>query len=321
MNGRVLPHHEDRDADSTRCDVCHGAGTIPEAEFAAWMQDPAFVRDLAEYTPHNYSDFYARTYERYRETEALAGRVATLTLAAFVAARRAEQGAPPIDARYVRAAQPSAEFRVRCLAACFDGTTSAYHDQDASYPCAMCAPFGGNGTMPGATVAEWMRDAGYRAYCARTFSSERVSYPRWSAQAAARDARDATREAQRQDAQRAAEAAEAAEARTAQRRRSSGAESWASWSALTSQEPRPAPRATPPSASGASGAGETEALCVICYEREQTHLFNMCGHLGFCGPCAAMRSECPICRTPGRAIKVFRVTSFGKRAKRARSAR
>jgi hypothetical protein len=215
---------------------------------------------------------------------------------------------------------------MRCLAACFDGTTSSYHDQDTSYPCAMCAPFGGKGTMPGATVAEWMRDAGYRAYCARTFSAERVSYPRWSAQAAARDARDA----QRRDAQRAAEAAEAAEAagaaqaRIAQRRRSSGAESGASWSALTSQGPRPppaAPQAAPLSASGVPGAGETEALCVICYEREQTHLFNMCGHLGFCGPCVATRSECPICRTPGRAIKVFRVTSFGKRANRARSAR
>jgi hypothetical protein len=98
------------------------------------------------------------------------------------------------------------------------------------------------------------------------------------------------------------------------------------WSALTGQaraptEPRAAPKKAARSASGASGAGKTEELCVICYAREQTHLFNMCGHLGFCGPCAATRSDCPICRTPGKGIKVFRVTSFGKRANRAHSAR
>jgi hypothetical protein len=59
MQGWILPHHEDRDGDSTRCHVCGGSGTIPDDEYAAWMQDPAFVRNLSEYTPQNYSDFYA----------------------------------------------------------------------------------------------------------------------------------------------------------------------------------------------------------------------------------------------------------------------
>ena len=37
-------------------------GAIPDAEYASWMQDPAFVRDVAAFTPHNYSDFYAHEY-------------------------------------------------------------------------------------------------------------------------------------------------------------------------------------------------------------------------------------------------------------------
>jgi hypothetical protein len=68
-----MPHPEDRDGDSTRCDVCGGTGEIPEEEYTAWMQDPAFVRDLKERTPSNYSDFYAREYPRFRVTEVLAG--------------------------------------------------------------------------------------------------------------------------------------------------------------------------------------------------------------------------------------------------------
>ena len=188
-----MPHPEDRDGASTRCDVCGGKGEIPEEEYTAWMQDPAFVRDLKERTPSNYSDFYAREYPRFREAEVLAGRMPTMTLAAFVAFRRAEQGAPPIDPRYVRAAQPVGEFRVPCIGGCFNGTTSSYHDQDTSYPCRMCAPHGGRGTIPASTVAEWMRDEGYRAYCARTDPSNREPYAAWSAQAAC-GARERARE-------------------------------------------------------------------------------------------------------------------------------
>jgi hypothetical protein len=94
----------------------------------------------------------------------------------------------------VRAAQPVGEFRVPCIGGCFNGTTSSYHDLDTTYPCRMCAPHGGRGTIPASTVAEWMRDEGYRAYCASTSSSNRESYPTWSAQAAREAQRRASRE-------------------------------------------------------------------------------------------------------------------------------
>jgi hypothetical protein len=358
MQGWILPHHEDRDGDSTRCHVCGGSGTIPDDEYAAWMQDPAFVRNLSEYTPHNYSDFYAHAYLRYRESEVRAGRMPTMTLAEFVAFRRAEQGAPPIDPRYVRAAQPVGEFRVPCIGGCFNGTTSSYHDQDTSYPCRMCAPHGGRGSIPASTVAEWMRDEGYRAYCARTCSSNRESYATWSAQAtreaqrrASREsaARESARESAQREAQRrgAHEAAARESAREARRReileaaaresaresarattasvpsdpraraaaaaearwaaaRASRTETSASWETLISQARGSNERGNAP-----TERDEDESLCVICYTNEKTHLFNNCGHFGYCGQCTATTSRCPMCMTPGRAIRMYRVT-FGR---------
>jgi hypothetical protein len=335
--------HEDRDGDSTRCHVCGGSGTIPDDEHAAWMQDPAFVRNLSEYTPQNNSDFCAHAYLRYRESEVRAGRMPTMTLAEFVAFRRADQGAPPIDPRYVRAAQPVGEFRVPCIGGCSNGTTSSYHDQDTSYPCRICAPHRGRGTIPASTVAEWMRDEGYRAYCASTSSSNRESYPTWSAQAAreaqrraSREsaARESAREAQMRGAQEAAareaqrrefrdaaahgprataalasdpraRAAAAAEARWAAAR-ASRTETSASWDTLISQAGGSNARGNAP-----TERDEDESLCVICYTNEKTHLFNNCGHFGYCGQCTATMGRCPMCMTPGRAIRMYRVT-FGR---------
>jgi hypothetical protein len=298
-----MPHPEDRDGASTRCDVCGGKGEIPEEEYTAWMQDPAFVRDLKERTPSNYSDFYAREYPRFREAEVLAGRMPTMTLAEFVAFRRIEQEAPPIEPRFVRAAQPVGEFRMRCLAACHNGRIYYPHDQDLSSTCTMCAPHGGKGTIPAATVAEWMRDDGYRAYYVRTRKSDMMSFSSWSAEAAREALRRQAREAR------------AIEADESSRRAAAG--SSASWDKLTSEahgtgrtskEPPRPPRPPLPLPPLPPLPQDQADVCVMCLIREQTHLFNPCGHFGYCGPCTAELEWCPECRTRGTAIKVHRLT-------------
>ena len=334
MQGRELPHHQDRDADSTVCRVCGGAGTIPEAEYEAWMQDAAYVRDLAE-LPHSYSDFYADAFRRHRESEVLAGRMPTMTLAAFVASRRAAQGAPRIDPAFVRAAEPAREFRVGCLAGCFDGRTSHYHDQDTSYPCEMCAPYGGSGTIPAAIVAEWMRDEGYRAYCARTFSSSRSTYRAW-ADAQQRRRANAARGGEAGDAggaapftafrrmslAAAARSAERAEAEGAERERerASAGPAWAELTrrareTTTQQQQRPA-ESSAAAAKRDRPSDADEHLCALCFDREQTHVFAPCGHFGFCGPCTATLHACPQCRAAGSAIRLWRVTFGARRARR-----
>ena len=280
--GRVV-HWSDRESDqpASVCRVCGGAGTIPEAEYRAWMQDPAFVASLAA-EPRNYGDFYKAAYRRHMESAALAGRMPTTTLLEFVALRRAEQRVPPINHAFVRAEREGAVLRMRCLAECFDGRVLSVHDQgDTSYPCAMCAPYGGRGTIPASHIAAWMSDPGYRAYCARTPRSDRRSYESWRAQAAreAPRAREPAREAPR-----AREPAREAPARQAQ------------------PDEAFVPESTRP--------------CIACLANKRARVFVQCGHVCYCGACAqqalnAGLTACPECRTPGPMVPIF--MSFGRR--------
>jgi hypothetical protein len=268
----------------------------------------------------------------------------TQTLAEFVASRRAEQGAPPIDPAFVRAAEPGAaepsrEFRVRCLAGCFGGRTSHYHDQDASYPCEMCAPYGGSGTIPAEVVAEWMRDEGYRAHCARTFSSSRSTYRSWAAaqrrgasgaSAASAENGSAASAARggeagggppftafrRMDLASAARSAERSERAEAERARAGPV-----WGELTSRARETMTQQRPAESSAAAAKRDRpsdadEHLCALCFDREQTHVFAPCGHFGFCGPCTATLRACPQCRAAGSAIRLWRVTFGARRARR-----
>jgi len=47
-------------------------------------------------------------------------------------------------------------------------------------------------------------------------------------------------------------------------------------------------------------------LCVLCIEAERDTVFQACGHLVACRSCAARLPHCPICRTRGPVLRVFR---------------
>ncbi|KYQ90759.1 hypothetical protein DLAC_09397 [Tieghemostelium lacteum] len=57
---------------------------------------------------------------------------------------------------------------------------------------------------------------------------------------------------------------------------------------------------------------ENKKQCIICWERNRTHLFVPCGHLATCDTCASAlvkeRKPCPLCRTAiQQAIKTFTI--------------
>ena len=63
----------------------------------------------------------------------------------------------------------------------------------------------------------------------------------------------------------------------------------------------------------------TDAVCVICYEREGDHVLLPCGHGGYCGGCAHRLLKyppssrlCPVCRAKlGGVAKVSLATPIG----------
>ena len=202
--GMVHPPPHDDDSPSKKCKVCGGRGTIPDAEYEALMQDKAFVKNLAEYTPQSYIDFYTIEYLRHREAEVRAGRMPTMKLAEFIQVRRADQGAPPIDPAFVPVTEPVGDFRLsvmECLARCHNGRVYFPLQPETSFECRMCSPYGGKGTMPVATIAEWMSDPAYMAYFNES-RGNRTPYDTWRAEAAARAGQmTARRKAQRVEAQ------------------------------------------------------------------------------------------------------------------------
>lgn len=46
-------------------------------------------------------------------------------------------------------------------------------------------------------------------------------------------------------------------------------------------------------------------LCVVCMDRNKTHVFTSCGHACVCEACSSNIDTCPLCRTKGKCIKLF----------------
>ncbi|MEW5303379.1 MAG: hypothetical protein WDW36_006079 [Sanguina aurantia] len=63
-------------------------------------------------------------------------------------------------------------------------------------------------------------------------------------------------------------------------------------------------------AGGARGAGEegdaSTGACVVCLELPSEMVFTACGHMCCCHACGQEVDRCPMCRTHGPSIKVFR---------------
>lgn len=45
-------------------------------------------------------------------------------------------------------------------------------------------------------------------------------------------------------------------------------------------------------------------FCVVCMDRNKTHVFTECGHVCVCEDCSRLET-CPLCRVKGKCIKVF----------------
>ena len=86
-----------------------------------------------------------------------------------------------------------------------------------------------------------------------------------------------------------------------------------SWDQLINQA-RASRRATP------TARAPDQALCPVCGEREQTHVFCPCGHFGYCGECVAHVTRCPHCGRDGSAVRLWRVT-FGSSRRPTRPTR
>jgi hypothetical protein len=43
--------------------------------------------------------------------------------------------------------------------------------------------------------------------------------------------------------------------------------------------------------------------CVVCFERNINSVITVCGHLAYCGLCAARMNKCPICRARYNPLK------------------
>jgi hypothetical protein len=63
------------------------------------------------------------------------------------------------------------------------------------------------------------------------------------------------------------------------------------------------------SASDGAGPGG-DGVCVVCLSAPSEMVYVKCGHMCCCSRCAATMSgggkRCPVCRTEGNVIKVFR---------------
>jgi len=51
-------------------------------------------------------------------------------------------------------------------------------------------------------------------------------------------------------------------------------------------------------------APDDNRLCVVCMDRNKTHVFISCGHACVCEACSNI-DTCPLCRTKGKCIKLF----------------
>lgn len=65
-------------------------------------------------------------------------------------------------------------------------------------------------------------------------------------------------------------------------------------------------------AGGSSGGGGPDSgagVCVVCLSAPSEMVYVKCGHMCCCSKCTATMSSskrCPVCRTEGSVIKVFR---------------
>jgi E3 ubiquitin-protein ligase MUL1 len=63
------------------------------------------------------------------------------------------------------------------------------------------------------------------------------------------------------------------------------------------------------SASRAIGAAGAAGVCVVCLNAASDMVYVRCGHMCCCSKCVATMGgskRCPVCRTEGNVIKVFR---------------
>lgn len=49
-----------------------------------------------------------------------------------------------------------------------------------------------------------------------------------------------------------------------------------------------------------------DGMCVICMQRNSNTVFPACGHMCTCTGCACSLNRCPISRSRGRSIRVYR---------------
>ena len=310
--------YNDREDETGRtCGVCGGSGSVPDDELFAWKQDPSYERSIrpGAHYPRTYIGFYDDAFLTHIKGEVARGNLPPITLREFIAQKRAEQGAPRIDARLIRKDMNAADVRLRCPAECFDGRTLNRNGNDpetsTSSPCTMCAPYEGKGTIPAATLAQWMSDPHYREYHngLRHREGERISYDAW----VRRRGRGSATSASLPPAPPTPGPPSTLGAvvnwmsgrgRTSPTAQPGSPDEWGAASA------RKKPKVAEPEEAHASEPADPK-ICVICYERAKNTIFIPCGHLACCDTCAAGLHRCPVCRAIGTKYRVFDVTAFG----------
>jgi hypothetical protein len=346
-HGKTYSHREDETGST--CRVCGGFGSVPDDELAAWKQDPAYMQGRLHGT---YTGFYEAAFLTHIKGNVALGILPLITIGEFIAQRRADQGVPPINARFIHSDISAVEMRLRCPAECFDGQSANRHYEDTtSFPCKMCEPYGGTGTIPAATLARWMSDTQYREYFngLRYRPGERISHDAWvrgRGRAPAAPGPSLPPAAPGTSLPPAAPGPSLPPAApgpslppaASLRPRPSTMSALVAWArglgvvtgstSATSVSLPPAPSARPDNRGApiesarkkTKGAQPEETLvsepanpklCVICFDREKNTAFIPCGHFGLCDACALGLRRCPVCRTKGKSNRIYDV-SFGQ---------
>lgn len=270
--GYELPPYHDQDAAPTMCRVCGGTGSIPEATYAAWTQDPVFKRSFEGSTPQNYTDFYTNQYTRYKSSEVLGGRMPTLTLAEYIADRRSSQSAPPLDETLMPAGArvPVSDYLMKCPDDCLNGKKIDYYDQAITWTCPTCN--GAGNMMASAIVASKIAEAARRAPGAATREAPRAvasTQPKWACSACTfENEASATRCAVCETVRQQVQASTASTVGTAG----------------DSEESRKRQKSE-------------QNECLVCFSPiDRLAALVPCGHARFCLKCAEKLSICPLCR-------------------------
>ena len=63
---------------------------------------------------------------------------------------------------------------------------------------------------------------------------------------------------------------------------------------------------TPPTKKKKKKKETADDYCKICYDKTMDSVFVPCGHILACMSCAVIVDECPVCKTPCEAIRIYR---------------